>query len=162
MNLTFLRGLTQSEPAHPSSSRLAHLLDRLQPSPETLVLLLAVFIGTGAGAGVVLFRALIQLMHRLMFGEVSSLLSAWGHWTLALIPLLGGMMIGLLRWRMQDFGPGLATLMEVVQGKRELVLLNPITKMSAASISLGSGASLGRKGQVWKLGLTLACYWDRR
>jgi H+/Cl- antiporter ClcA/CBS domain-containing protein len=152
MNFTSLRGLTRSEPANPASSRLAHLLDRLHPSPETLVLLLAVFIGTGAGAGVVLFRALIQLMHRLMFGEVSSFLSSWGHWTLALIPLLGGVIIGLLRWRMQDFGPGLATLMEVVQGNRELVLLNPITKMSAASISLGSGASLGPEGPSVEIG----------
>lgn len=152
MNLTFLRGLTQSEPAKSTSSCLTDLLNRLQPSPETLVLLLAVFIGTGAGAGVVLFRALIQFMHRLMFGEVSSFLSMWGHWTLALIPLLGGLLIGLLRWRMQDFGPGLATLLEVVQGNRELVLLNPITKMSAASISLGSGASLGPEGPSVEIG----------
>jgi H+/Cl- antiporter ClcA/CBS domain-containing protein len=154
------QGLTRSESSHSNSARFAQWLDRLrqiinhrlQPSPESLVLLLAVLIGTGAGAGVVLFRALIQLMHRLMFGEVSSFLSAWGHWTLALIPLFGGLMVGVLRWRMKDFGPGLATLMEVVQGNRELVLLNPITKMSAASISLGSGASLGPEGPSVEIG----------
>jgi H+/Cl- antiporter ClcA/CBS domain-containing protein len=155
MNLTFnLRGSARSEsaPSSDSASRLTQILNYLHPSPATLVLLLAVLIGTGAGSGVVLFRALIHSVHRIMFGEVSSFFSVWGHWTLALIPLLGGLVIGLMRWRMQDFGPGLTTLMEVVQGDRELVLLNPITKMTAASISLGSGASLGPEGPSVEIG----------
>lgn len=147
-----LKGLTHPDPINPSSSRLAHLLNALQPTPETLVLLFAVLIGIGAGSGVVLFRALIQIVHHLMFGDVSSFFSVWGHWTIALIPLLGGLAIGLMRWWMHDFGPGLATLMEVVQGDRELVLLNPITKMAAASISLGSGASLGPEGPSVEVG----------
>lgn len=147
-----LKGLTHSDPTNPSSSRLTRLLNALQPTPETLVLLFAVLIGTGAGSGVVLFRALIHIVHHLMFGEVSSFFSIWGHWTIALIPLLGGLAIGLMRWWMRDFGPGLATLMEVVQGDRELVLLNPITKMTAASISLGSGASLGPEGPSVEVG----------
>ncbi len=131
---------------------ITQILNRVQPKPETTILLLAVLVGTGAGAGVVLFRALIQAIHHLMFGDVSSALSVWGHWTIALIPFLGGLLIGLLRWRMQDFGPGLAKLMEVVQGNREVVLLNPITKMVAASVSLGSGASLGPEGPSVEIG----------
>lgn len=131
---------------------LKHLLSHLRPSPESIVLLLAMLVGLGAGVGVVLFRALIQIVHRLMFGEVSSFLSIWGHWTLALIPLLGGLVIGLLRWWIKDFGPGLATLIEVVQGSREVLLLNPVTKMVTASISLGSGASLGPEGPSVEIG----------
>jgi len=131
---------------------ISDLLNRVKPKPETTLLLLAVLIGMGAGAGVVLFRTLIHFIHGLMFGEVSSFFSPWGHWTLALIPLLGGLMIGLLRWRTQDFGPGLAKLMEVVQGNREVMLLNPVTKMVAASISLGSGASLGPEGPSVEIG----------
>ena len=134
------------------STGISDLLNRVKPKPETTLLLLAVLIGMGAGAGVVLFRTLIHFIHGLMFGEVSSFFSPWGHWTLALIPLLGGMLIGLLRWRMQDFGPGLAKLMEVVQGNREVMLLNPVTKMVAASISLGSGASLGPEGPSVEIG----------
>jgi H+/Cl- antiporter ClcA/CBS domain-containing protein len=142
--------LPESPPTH--SSRLSYLLSRLQPSPETWVLLLAVLIGVGAGVGVVLFRSLIHVMHGLMFGEVSSELSIWGHWTLALIPLLGGLIMGLLRWWIKDFGPGLTKLIEVVQGSREVLLLNPVTKMVAASISLGSGASLGPEGPSVEIG----------
>ncbi|MBW4468229.1 MAG: chloride channel protein [Pegethrix bostrychoides GSE-TBD4-15B] len=132
--------------------RLNTLLSQLQPTPGTWVLLLALLIGVGAGVGVLLFRALIQIVHHLMFGEVSSYFSAWGHWTLALIPLLGGMAIGLLRWWIKDFGPGLTTLIEVVQGSREVLLLNPVTKMVTASISLGSGAALGPEGPSVEIG----------
>jgi H+/Cl- antiporter ClcA/CBS domain-containing protein len=115
---------------------LSHALNRLQPRPET----------------VVLFRSLIHLVHSLMFGQVSSELSVLGHWTLALIPLLGGLAIGIMRWRFPDFGPGLTTLIEVAQGDRELQVLNPVTKMTAASISLGSGASLGPEGPSVEIG----------
>lgn len=140
---------------HPESvdpPRLTVFLTQLQPTPETLVLLLAVLVGVGAGVGVVLFRSLIHEMHHLMFGEVSSTLSVWGHWTIALIPLLGGLTIGLLRWWIKDFGPGLATLIEVVQGSRDVLLLNPVIKMVTASISLGSGASLGPEGPSVEIG----------
>lgn len=148
------QGSTFSEPTSSGKlpNRLNALLTHVQPTPETVVLLLAVLVGVGAGVGVVLFRSLIHLMHRLMFGEVSSFLSAWGHWTLALIPLLGGLAIGLLRWWIKDFGPGLTTLIEVVQGSREVLLLNPVTKMVTASVSLGSGASLGPEGPSVEIG----------
>jgi H+/Cl- antiporter ClcA/predicted transcriptional regulator len=132
--------------------RFNALLSQLQPTPGTWMLLWAVLIGVGAGVGVVLFRALIHLIHGFMFGEASSFFSIWGHWTLALIPLLGGMAIGLLRWWVKDFGPGLTTLIEVVQGSREVLLLNPVTKMVAASVSLGSGASLGPEGPSVEIG----------
>ncbi|MBF2001255.1 MAG: chloride channel protein [Synechococcales cyanobacterium M58_A2018_015] len=145
------RVTSESQLASPSP-RLTQLLYRLQPAPETVVLLLAVLVGTGAGVGVVLFRALIHLIQGFMFGELSSALSVWGYWTLALIPLLGGVVIGLLRWRIRDFGPGLTTLIEVVQGSREVLLLNPVIKMVTASISLGSGASLGPEGPSVEIG----------
>ena len=148
------KGLIQPEPiaSSPSTFSLSHLLNRLQPSPETIVLLLAVLVGGGAGAGVVLFRSLIHVINTVMFGQVSGFLSTWGHWTLALIPLLGGLMVGAMRWRFKDFGPGLTTLIEVAQGDRDLKLLNPVTKMTAASISLGSGASLGPEGPSVEIG----------
>jgi H+/Cl- antiporter ClcA/CBS domain-containing protein len=148
------KGLLQPEPSAPpdSASRLNHFLARLQPSPETVVLLLAVLIGTGAGMGVVLFRSLIDLIHHVMLGELLGFLSAWGAWTLALIPIVGGLLVGLMRWRIRDFGPGLTALMEMVQGGHELLPLKPVTKMVAASISLGSGASLGPEGPSVEIG----------
>jgi H+/Cl- antiporter ClcA/predicted transcriptional regulator len=148
------KGLSQpaTTPVKPSIFRPFNLFNRLQLTPETVVLLLAILIGTGAGSGVVIFRFLIQVIHRLMLSEMAGVFSIWGHWTLALIPLLGGLIVGLMRWRVKDFGPGLSALMESVQGGRELLPLKPISKMLAAAISLGSGASLGPEGPSVEIG----------
>ncbi|RMF65157.1 MAG: hypothetical protein D6742_13260, partial [Cyanobacteria bacterium J069] len=100
--------------------RLSTVLTRLQPTPDATLLGLALLIGTGAGLGVVTFRYLIHLVNQLMLGRVSGILSVWGHWTLALIPILGGLLVGGLRWGVQGFGPGLSALMETVQGGKEL------------------------------------------
>lgn len=150
-----LEGTPPPETAPPSdapTSRLTRLFNRLQPSPETVVLLLAVLIGSGTGAGVVLFRFLTQALHFLMLADFYGYLSIWGHWTLALIPIVGGLIVGVMRWRLHDFGPGLTALMETVQGGRELGPLKPISKMLAAAISLGSGASLGPEGPSVEIG----------
>ncbi|MBW4651882.1 MAG: chloride channel protein [Kaiparowitsia implicata GSE-PSE-MK54-09C] len=128
----------------------------LRPAPDTVLLGLALGIGAGTGAGVVLFRYLIQLISQFMLGNVSGALSIWGHWTLALIPLLGGLVVGGLRWAVKDFGPGLSALIEVVQGGRDLMPLKPITKMVAAATSLGSGASLGPEGPSVEIGANLS------
>jgi H+/Cl- antiporter ClcA/CBS domain-containing protein len=148
------KGLPQPEPStfNDPASRLNRLLNRIQPKPGTVVLLLAVMIGTGAGMGVVVFRALIHLIHYLMLGEVLGSLSVLGAWTLALIPILGGILVGLMRRALRDFGPGLMVLLEIVQEGRELLPLKPVTKMVAASISLGSGASLGPEGPSVEIG----------
>jgi H+/Cl- antiporter ClcA/CBS domain-containing protein len=57
-----------------------------------------------------------------------------------------------LRWQIKDFGPGLAALMAMVQGGRELIPLRPVSKMIAAAISLGTGASLGPEGPSVEIG----------
>ncbi len=67
---TELRKVTEP-PAFPSlSTRLARLINRFQPSLETVVLLLAVLIGGGTGMGVVTFHYLIQLIHHLMLEDL--------------------------------------------------------------------------------------------
>ncbi len=53
-----------------TSNPLTHLLNRFQPSPETVVLLLAVLIGGGTGMGVVTFHYLIELVHHLTLTDL--------------------------------------------------------------------------------------------
>ncbi|HEY9298865.1 MAG TPA: hypothetical protein VIQ31_21410, partial [Phormidium sp.] len=48
-----------------SSPLFTRLLNRLQPSPEAVVMLLAVLIGGGTGMGIVTFHYLIELIHSL-------------------------------------------------------------------------------------------------
>ncbi|WP_392530748.1 chloride channel protein [Nostoc sp. C117] len=149
---TQLRKVTE-QPAFPSpSTRLSHLINRFQPSPETVVLFLAMLIGGGTGMGVVTFHYLIELIHHLMLENLMGQIGVWGAWTLACVPILGGLIVSLMRWRTQDFGPGLSSLIAASQGTEIRRPLRPVTKMLAASVSLGSGASLGPEGPSVEIG----------
>jgi len=139
---------TSASPA----SRVTRVLNRIQPTPETVVLLLAVLIGGFTGMGVVTFHYLIHLIHGLMLEDVMNVLSSWGPWTLACIPIFGGIIVGLMRVAWPDFGPSMSSLIAASQGVRELLPLRPVTKMVAASVSLGTGASLGPEGPSVEIG----------
>lgn len=138
-----------------TSNHLTHLINRFQPSPETVVLLLAVLIGCGTGMGVVTFHYLIELVHHLTYVELMGTLSTWGAWTLALVPTWGGLIVGLMLAGKQDFGPGLSSLIAAASGgttRGAIAGLQPVTKMVAAAVSLGSGASLGPEGPSVEIG----------
>jgi H+/Cl- antiporter ClcA len=134
------------------SSRLLHLVNRFQLSPETVVLFLALLIGGGTGMGVVTFHYLIELIHDLLLENFMGAIGVWGAWTLACVPTLGGLAVGFMRWRTQDFGPGLSSLIAASDGTEIERQLRPVTKMLAASVSLGSGASLGPEGPSVEIG----------
>ncbi len=135
------------------SAGLTRLLNRFQPSPESVVLLLALLIGGGTGIGIVTFHHLIELVHQLMLDDLMGIISVWGAWTLACIPTLGGLIVGLMRGVNQDFGPGLSSLIAAAQGGTARHWSpRPITKLVAASVSLGSGASLGPEGPSVEIG----------
>ena len=55
--------------------------------------------------------------------------------------------------------PNMSSLIAATRGLQELSPLKPITKMMAASVSLGTGASLGRKPPASKSALILECCW---
>jgi H+/Cl- antiporter ClcA/predicted transcriptional regulator len=128
---------------------------RLQPSPETIVLILAVLIGGSAGMGVVTFRYLIETLHHLLLEDGIGTIAHLGAWTLACVPTLGGVLVGLMRWCFKDFGPGISSLIASVQAGQEISVMRPVTKMVAAAISLGSGASLGPEGPSVEIGANL-------
>jgi len=134
------------------TSNLTKLLNRFHPSPETLLLILSLLIGGVTGVGVVTFHYLIHLIHTLMLEDLMELIPRGSPWALACIPALGGVIIGIMRWRFQDFGPNMSTMIAASQGLQELSPLKPITKMVAASVSLGSGASLGPEAPSVEIG----------
>jgi H+/Cl- antiporter ClcA len=59
-----------------------------------------------------------------------------------------------MRWRTQDFGPGLSSMIAAAQEAKHTAprKLRPVTKMVAASVSLGTGASLGPEGPSVEIG----------
>ncbi|PMB48575.1 chloride channel protein [Fischerella thermalis CCMEE 5330] len=134
------------------SDRLTNLLNRLQPSPEVLVIFSALIIGGGAGLAIVLFQNLISLVQTLAFVQVLSYLLKWGTWTLATIPALGGLLIGILRWSFPTLlGQDLAALLSNTRVQL-FSPLRPFVKMLAAAVSLGTGASLGPEGPSVEIG----------
>ena len=144
-------------PPNPSAptclpQRFPRVLNRLQPSPESVVLLLAVIIGSSTGMGNVTFHYLIQLIHTWMLKDVMGVISVWGAWTLACIPTLGGLIVGLMRVARPDFGPSMSSLIAAAQGIQQISPLRPVTKMVAAAVSIGTGASLGPEGPSVEIG----------
>ncbi|KYC35072.1 Cl- channel voltage-gated family protein [Scytonema hofmannii PCC 7110] len=152
LHSTQLRKVVEQPAFHFLSARLTDLLNRFQPSPESVVLFLAVLIGGGSGMGVVTFHYLIEIIHHLMLENFMGAIGAWGAWTLACVPILGGIIVGFMRWRTSDFGPGLSSLIAASYPGEIQRKLRPVTKMLAASVSLGSGASLGPEGPSVEIG----------
>lgn len=135
--------------------RFHRFLNRLQPSAETVVLILAVIIGTSTGMGSVTFHYLIQLIHTWMLRDLMGYISVWGAWTLACVPMVGGLVVGLMRVARPDFGPSMSSLIAAAQGIQEISPLRPVTKMVAAAVSLGTGASLGPEGPNVEIGANI-------
>jgi H+/Cl- antiporter ClcA/CBS domain-containing protein len=133
-------------------------LERLQASPATIALLLAVLIGGGTGFFVVLFRTGIACLERLLFREVQPPLAPMGAWIFVVTPMLGGLLVGGIRAWMPNFGQGLSGLKSAVQNAQEIPPLRTITKTIAAIISLGTGASLGPEGPSVEIGATVGVW----
>jgi H+/Cl- antiporter ClcA len=67
-------------------------------------------------------------------------------WPVVVVPTLGGLAVGLLRWIAGELGPGLPSLMAMAEGSLPDAPKLPLLRIVAASLSLGSGASLGPEG----------------
>jgi len=67
-------------------------------------------------------------------------------WPVVVVPTLGGLAVGLLRWLGGNLGPGLPSLMAMADGAVASAPRLPLLRLVAASLSLGSGASLGPEG----------------
>jgi H+/Cl- antiporter ClcA len=67
-------------------------------------------------------------------------------WPVLVVPTLGGGLVGLLRRWLGEIGPGLPSLMAMADGAIEGTPRLPWLRLLTASLSLGSGASLGPEG----------------
>lgn len=67
-------------------------------------------------------------------------------WPVVVVPTLGGLAVGLLRHVAGSIGPGLSSLMAIADGRQAGEPRLPWLRLVAASLSLGSGASLGPEG----------------
>lgn len=137
---------------------LSRLLDRLQPSESLVLGGGALLVGLTSGVGVWLFKRLIDLFHVAAFDGVGGWLSQWGVWTVALVPAFGGLAVGLMVHFLigEERHHGVAGIMEAVAlaGGRLRYSRVP-AKAVAASLSIGSGASVGPEDPSVQIGSNL-------
>jgi H+/Cl- antiporter ClcA len=137
-------------------SFLSFLTQTLQNlSPQTILMILSIMVGGITGLGIVTFHYLIEFIDNLLLVDLMGVIYTHGAWTLACVPTAGGLIVGLMRWFYPDFGPGIASMVEASQGLKEITALRPITKMIAAAVSLGSGASLGPEAPSVEIGANI-------
>jgi len=139
-----------------------HLLS-LHPNSRFRLGLLAVGVGVIAGLGAVLFRAMIAGIHNLAFlGEWSLVYDAnqhtpagpWGIWII-LVPVLGALVVAFL---VKNFAPeakghGVPEVDDAIYYGRGIIRpVVALAKALASSVSIGTGASVGREGPIIQIG----------
>jgi H+/Cl- antiporter ClcA len=131
------------------SRLLVTVLNRLQPSAETVMLVSAIVVGLISGTGVTLFRKLILFTQELYWHKIAVVISNHWHWAIVFIPMIGALVVSLVRFRLDKLDQA-----EAKTSSRELGLSYsqvPL-KTVAAALSLGAGASLGPEGPSVELG----------
>ena len=147
-----------------SLPQLSRWLDRVQPSETVVMFALALIVGLTTGAGVWLFKQLIEIANWLFFGVLGGALSPLGGWTVLLVPTIGGLVVGVLMYRFvgEERHHGVAGIMEAVAlaGGRLRYKRIPI-KTVAASISIGAGASVGPEDPSVQIGANLGSFFGQ-
>jgi chloride channel protein, CIC family len=140
-------------------------LKRLQPSEAALQVMIALVVGLAGGAGVWLFKFLIRLVNQLFYGGIGATLAPWGGWTVALLPVLGGLVVGLIVHFFigEERHHGVAGVMEAVAlaGGRLRYKRLP-AKTAAAIVSIGAGASVGPEDPSVQIGANLGSMFGQR
>ena len=142
-------------------SNLRQWLERQQPSGLAVLSAIGVVLGLVTGVGVWFFKQMIIWTHTAAFGWLGGALSPFGSWTLALLPALGGLLVGLL-WHYlvgEERYHGVSGIMEAVAlvgGRLEYRL--GLVKTVAAALSIGAGASVGPEDPSVQIGANLGSF----
>ncbi len=138
--------------------RLPRWLDQRRLSESGVILFTAVIVGIGAGLGAVVFRRLIEGVHRLAYDGLAGAMEGIYPFYLLIIPALGGAIFGPLiyRYAREAKGHGVPEVMEAValRGGR----IRPrvaVVKALASAICIGTGGSVGREGPIAQIGSAL-------
>jgi CIC family chloride channel protein len=132
---------------------------QVERSPRAAPMALAAVVGLGAGLSSVLFSELLEASEWFFFDVVhDELLSFLPGARLLLIPLLGGLLVGPItviafRSARGDAIPEVMVALDQRMGR--LPPLGAAAKIVAASLTIGSGGSVGRQGPIVFLGAAI-------
>ena len=152
-----------------SSIGLLESLRRLTRNVQVILSLLAVAIGLMAGVAAIGFRYAIDFVQRLGFGfggeQVATQAAALPEWRLLLVPLLGGLVVGLLVHVLmpgrRPQGVGDVIEANALRGGR-MSLTTGVKAAVVSAVSIGCGASVGREGPMVHLGASLGAWVSKR
>jgi len=137
---------------------LLYWLERYQVSDSALLGTVAVGLGLATGIGVWLFKESIHLSHNFFNGFLGGFLQTYGMWTLFLLPVLGGLIVGFIQVYLigVERHHGVAGIIESVAlaGGRLRYWRVP-AKAIASAISIGSGGSVGPEDPSVQIGASL-------
>lgn len=146
-------------------SEISRWLDRWQPSESIIMGGAAIIVGLASGAGVWVFKWLIELFHQVAFDRLGSAVAPLGAWTAILIPALGGLLVGLLVYFLigEERHHGVAGIMEAVAlaGGRLRYQRMP-AKSVAAALSIGVGASVGPEDPSVQIGANIGSFFGQK
>ncbi|XP_068648432.1 chloride channel protein CLC-e [Aristolochia californica] len=132
--------------------------------PEAFIILRASVVGLLTGVGVVIFNNAVHEIRDFFWDGIPSRGASWlreeplsGIWPrVILVPVCGGVMVGLLNALRSTLENSLETSKESTLLRYVKAALRPFLKAVAASITLGTGNSLGPEGPSVEIGASIA------
>lgn len=133
-------------------------LDRYHISDSAILGSVALGLGLATGIGVWLFKEMILLSHNILLERLGGFLETYGAWTIALVPVIGGLIVGLIQFHFigVERHHGVAGIIESValSGGRLRYWRIP-AKSVASAVSIGAGASVGPEDPSVQIGSNL-------
>jgi chloride channel protein, CIC family len=133
-------------------------LDRYQISDSAVLGAVALGLGLATGIGVWIFKEMIVLGHEFFLETLGGFLEKYGLWTIAFIPVLGGLIVGFIQVYFIGIERyhGVAGIIESValSGGRLRWWRIP-AKTVASAVSIGAGASVGPEDPSVQIGSNL-------
>ena len=138
-------------------NRVVARLTRRTPS-ETAFLLLLPVVGLVVGLASVSIAHFIDSLQRWLWGAGESfpdLIAGTPRIWLVLIPIFGGLVVGVIGWafKVETRGGGTAGIIQAIALKSGLISVrHTLPRVAAAIVTLATGGSLGREGPMAMLG----------
>jgi len=137
------------------------------PASILIISLLSVFIGVLTGLGAVMFHGMIAIFINLMFlgkfsfaydANVYLPTSAWGPLVI-LVPVVGAVGVSFLvkNFAPEAKGSGVPDVIHAIYHKQGVIRpVVSVIKLTASSLTLGSGGSVGREGPIAQVGASFS------